>query len=147
MSEETGMSDPFDLERFVAAQNAGATYDRVIEELRNGRKASHWMWFVFPQFTGLGRSEMARRYAIASIGEARAYVAHPVLGPRLTACTGLVAGQQGRTAREIFGEVDAQKLHSSMTLFREAAPGESLFGQVIDLYFDGREDRATMQLL
>jgi uncharacterized protein (DUF1810 family) len=144
---DSSMSDPYDLERFVVAQNTGGTYDRVIDELRSGQKTSHWMWFVFPQFAGLGRSEMARRYAISSIEEAKAYVAHPVLGPRLTACTRTVAGLQGRSADEIFGGIDAQKLRSSMTLFREAAPDQPLFGQVIDIYFEGQEDPATIQLI
>jgi uncharacterized protein (DUF1810 family) len=139
------VDDPYDLERFVAAQNAGGTYDRATRELRDGRKRSHWMWFVFPQIAGLGRSEMARTYAISSMEEARAYVAHPLLGPRLVECAGIVAGLQGRTAREIFGEVDAQKLHSSMTLFHRASPGEPSFRPVLDVYFDGREDPATTQ--
>jgi uncharacterized protein (DUF1810 family) len=141
------LHDPYDLERFVAVQNAGGTYDLATEELRNGRKASHWMWFVFPQIAGLGRSEMARKYAISSMAEAKAYVAHPLLGSRLIACAAIVAGLQGRTARDIFGDVDAQKLHSSMTLFRAAAPGEPTFGQVTDVYFDGLEDPATTQRL
>jgi uncharacterized protein (DUF1810 family) len=135
------------LERFLAAQDAGGTYDRVIEELRAGQKVSHWMWFVFPQIAGLGHSQTARTYAISTLDEARAYLAHPVLGPRLVACAGLVAGLRGRTARDIFGEVDADKLHSSMTLFHKAAPGETSFTGVIDRYFDGLEDRATMQRL
>jgi uncharacterized protein (DUF1810 family) len=139
------VDDPYDLERFVAAQNAGGTYDRATRELRDGRKRSHWMWFVFPQIAGLGRSEMARTYAISSMEEARAYVAHPLLGPRLVECAGIVAGLQGRTAQEIFGEVDAQKLHSSMTLFHRASPGEPSFRPVLDVYFDGREDPATTQ--
>jgi uncharacterized protein (DUF1810 family) len=135
------------LERFLAAQDAGGTYDRVIEELRAGQKVSHWMWFVFPQIAGLGHSQTARTYAISTLDEARAYLAHPVLGPRLVACAGLVAGLRGRTARDIFGEVDADKLHSSMTLFHKAAPGETSCTGVIDRYFDGLEDRATMQRL
>jgi uncharacterized protein (DUF1810 family) len=140
-----GMNDPYDLERFVAAQNAGGAYDRATGELRDGRKTSHWMWFVFPQIAGLGRSEMARTYAISSMEEAKAYVAHPLLGSRLIECAGIVGGLQGRTARAIFGEVDAQKLHSSMTLFHEALTGEPSFRRVLDVYFDGREDPATTQ--
>jgi uncharacterized protein (DUF1810 family) len=143
--DETGGNDPYDLERFVAAQNAGGAYELATEELRKGRKASHWMWFVFPQIAGLGRSQTARKYAISSIEEAKAYVAHPLLGSRLIACAGIVAGLQGATAREIFGQVDAQKLRSSMTLFLEAAPGEPSFRRVIDAYFDGLEDPATTQ--
>jgi uncharacterized protein (DUF1810 family) len=145
--QEASVGDPYDLERFVAAQNAGGTYDRAREELRKGSKVSHWMWFVFPQIAGLGRSDTARKYAISSLEEAKAYFAHPVLGRRLIECAGIVAGLQGRTAREIFGEVDAQKLRSSMTLFHGAAPSEPSFTQVIDGYFDGLEDQATTQRL
>jgi uncharacterized protein (DUF1810 family) len=146
-SSSGSVHDLYDLDRFVAAQNAGGTYDLATQELRNGRKVSHWMWFVFPQIAGLGRSETARKYAISSMAEGKAYVAHPLLGSRLIACAGIVAGLQGRTAREIFGDVDAQKLRSSMTLFHAAAPGEPSFGQVIDVYFDGLEDPATTQRL
>ena len=146
-SSSGSVHDLYDLDRFVAAQNAGGTYDQATEELRDGRKTSHWMWFVFPQIAGLGRSEMARKYAISSMAEGKAYVAHPLLGSRLIACAEIVAGLQGRTAREIFGDVDAQKLRSSMTLFHAAAPGEPSFGQVIDVYFDGLEDPATTQRL
>jgi uncharacterized protein (DUF1810 family) len=142
-SSLAGGNDPYDLERFVTIQNAGGTYELATEELRNGRKTSHWMWFVFPQIAGLGRSEIARRYAISSIEEAKAYVAHPLLGSRLLASAGIVAGLRGRTAQEIFGDVDAQKLRSSMTLFHAAAPGEPSFRQVIDVYFEGLEDPAT----
>jgi uncharacterized protein (DUF1810 family) len=143
--DDPGASDPYDLERFVTAQNAGGTYDQVTEELRQGQKASHWMWFVFPQIDGLGRSETARKYAISSLEEARAYLAHPVLGPRLIECTRIVAMLHDRTAQQIFGAVDAQKLHSSMTLFHEAAPDEPSFTQVLDGYFDGGQDEATTQ--
>jgi uncharacterized protein (DUF1810 family) len=141
------MDEPYDLERFVTAQNAGGTYDQVTAELRQGEKVSHWMWFIFPQVAGLGRSETARHYAISSLDEAKAYLAHPVLGPRLLECTGIVAMFSGRTAPEIFGEVDAQKLRSSMTLFHEAAPDEPAFTQVLDVYFDGQADEATLQRL
>jgi uncharacterized protein (DUF1810 family) len=139
--------DADDLERFVAAQDAAGTYDRAVAELRRGRKAGHWMWFVFPQVAGLGLSETSRRFAISSLDEARAYLRHPVLGPRLTACARLVADAQGRTAEQIFGGIDAQKLRSSMTLFLRAAPGEPVFGEVLSRYFDGRPDSATDQLL
>lgn len=142
-NHEPSVNDPYDLERFVAAQNAGGTYDQVTAELRQGQKVSHWMWFVFPQVVGLGRSETARKYAISSLEEAKAYLADAVLGPRLIECAGIVARLSGRTAQEIFGEVDAQKLHSSMTLFHVAAPDEPSFTQVIDAYFDGLEDEAT----
>jgi uncharacterized protein (DUF1810 family) len=137
--------DPFDLQRFVAAQDAGGAYDRATAELRAGRKTSHWMWFVFPQIAGLGFSAMSRTYAITSLAEAEAYLAHPVLGARLIECATILAGLPGRTAEQIFGEVDAQKLHSSTTLFRHAAPGEPVFGQVLDQYFGGAPDSATEQ--
>jgi uncharacterized protein (DUF1810 family) len=137
--------DPFDLERFVAAQDAAGTYHRAAAELRGGRKASHWMWFVFPQIAGLGYSLTSRRYAITSLAEARAYLAHPVLGPRLVECATILTGVQGRTAEQIFGELDAQKLHSSVTLFMRAAPGEPVFRQVLDQYFGGVPDSATEQ--
>src|SRR3977135_3961090 len=107
--------DPYNLERFVNAQNAGGTYDRAAGELKRGRKASHWMWFVFPQIAGLGYSPTARAYAITALAEAQAYLAHPVLGPRLTQCAAILAGLNGRTAEQVFGEIDALKLCSSMT--------------------------------
>jgi uncharacterized protein (DUF1810 family) len=137
--------DPYDLQRFVAAQDAGGTYERAVAELRAGRKTSHWIWFVFPQIAGLGYSPTSRRYAITSLGEARAYLAHPVLGPRLVECAGILTGLPGRTAEQIFGEVDALKLRSSMTLFIRAAPGEAVFRQVLDWYFGGVPDPATGQ--
>ena len=136
-------ADPYDLQRFVAGQDAGATYDHAVAELRGGRKTSHWMWFVFPQIAGLGYSPTSRTYAITSLDEARAYLSHPVLGPRLTECAAALTGLAGRTAEQIFGEVDAQKLQSSMTLFMRAAPGEPVFRQVLDQYFDGIPDSAT----
>ena len=137
--------DPYDLQRFVTAQDAGGTYQRAAEELRAGRKASHWMWFVFPQIAGLGYSPTARKYAITSLAEARAYLAHPVLGARLTECARILAARPGRTAEQIFGEVDALKLRSSMTLFMHADPGQPVFGQVLEQYFDGIPDSATEQ--
>ncbi|MCC6174308.1 MAG: DUF1810 domain-containing protein [Chloroflexi bacterium] len=137
------MADPYDLERFVAAQNASGTYDSAVDELRRGRKTSHWMWFVFPQIAGLGRSEMSQRYAISSLEEAKAYLKHPVLGPRLRECTSLVAQAQARSAEQIFGSIDAQKLQSSMTLFLRAAPDEASFKEVLDQYFGGKADAAT----
>jgi uncharacterized protein (DUF1810 family) len=139
--------DPFDLHRFVAAQDAGGTYDRATAELRRGRKDSHWMWFVFPQIAGLGYSPASRTYAITGLAEARAYLAHPVLGARLTECAAILAGQRGRTAEQIFGEIDALKLCSSMTLFARAAPGQPVFRQVLDQYFGGVPDAATEQRL
>jgi uncharacterized protein (DUF1810 family) len=133
--------DPYDLHRFVAAQDG--IYDRVLAELRGGRKTSHWMWFVFPQIAGLGYSPTSRRYAITSLDEARAYLAHPVLGARLAECAAILAGLPDRTAEQIFGEVDALKLHSCMTLFMHAAPAEPVFRQVLGQYFDGIPDTAT----
>jgi uncharacterized protein (DUF1810 family) len=139
------VADPFDLERFTAAQNAGGTYERALAELRRELKTSHWMWFVFPQLAGLGQSPTSRRYAISSLDEARAYLEHPVLGPRLLECAGAVSATQGRSAALIFGAVDAQKLRSSITLFLRANPAEPVFQQVLDRYFDGVADAATDQ--
>jgi uncharacterized protein (DUF1810 family) len=135
--------DPFGLERFVAAQDAGGTYERAIEELRHGQKTSHWMWFVFPQIAGLGQSPMSKRYAISSLAEAQAYVRHAVLGPRLIACAAVVAGTPARTAEQIFGVIDARKLRSSMTLFAHAAPNEAVFKDVLERYFGGVSDSDT----
>jgi len=135
--------DPYHLQRFVAAQDAGGTYDRAAAELRGGRKASHWMWFVFPQIAGLGYSPTSRAYAITSLEEARAYLAHPVLGARLIECATILLGLPDRSAEQIFGEIDALKLHSSATLFMHAAPGEPVFRQVLDRYFGGVPDSAT----
>jgi uncharacterized protein (DUF1810 family) len=137
--------DPYDLQRFVAAQDAGDTYDHATAELRSGRKTSHWMWFIFPQVAGLGYSPTSRTYAITSLAEARAYLAHPVLGARLIECAEILTRVPGRTAEQIFGEVDALKLRSCITLFRHAAPGEPVFRQVLDQYFDGIPDSATEQ--
>jgi uncharacterized protein (DUF1810 family) len=131
-----------DLEHFVRAQDSGGTYQRAVAELRNGRKNSHWMWFIFPQIAGLGRSAMAQAYAISDLAEAQAYLAHPVLGPRLIECAEIVASHQGRSARQIFGGIDAVKLRSSMTLFAHADPDQAIFKQVIEQYFDG-PDRET----
>jgi uncharacterized protein (DUF1810 family) len=139
--------DPYDLQRFVAAQDAGGTYDRAVAELRGGRKASHWMWFIFPQIAGLGYSPASRAYAITSLEEARAYLAHPVLGPRLTECAGILTLLPDRTAEQVFGEVDALKLRSCVTLFIHAAPGEPVFRQVLDQYYDGIPDPATERLI
>jgi uncharacterized protein (DUF1810 family) len=139
--------DPFALARFVTAQNDGGTYARAVGELRQGRKMTHWMWFVFPQIHGLGHSSTARRFAIRSLAEARAYLRHPVLGSRLLECTGIVAQTLGRTAEEVFGPVDAMKLRSSMTLFTRAAPEEPLFRHVVERHFGGLFDAATDVLL
>lgn len=137
--------DPYDLQRFVTAQDAGGTYARATAELRAGRKSSHWMWFVFPQIAGLGYSPTARMYAISSLAEARAYLAHPVLGPRLAECAAVLAGLRGRTAEQIFGDVDAMKLCSCVTLFARAAPGEPVFRQVLEQYFGGVPDAETVR--
>jgi uncharacterized protein (DUF1810 family) len=139
------MDEPFNLTRFVTAQDDGGTYRRATGELRRGRKSSHWMWFVFPQIAGLGHSPTAQFYAIGSLDEARAYLAHPVLGPRLRECAGILAGESGRTAEQVFGGIDALKLRSSMTLFLHAAPAEAVFRQVLDQYFGGVADPATEQ--
>jgi uncharacterized protein (DUF1810 family) len=139
--------DPLELSRFVAAQDAGGIYADAVAELRRGRKTSHWMWFVFPQVEGLGQSAISRRYAISSLAEARAYLAHPVLGPRLRECSAVVAGLSGVTAEQVFGGIDALKLRSSMTLFRQAAPDEPVFGEVLDRYFGGADDPATLALI
>jgi uncharacterized protein (DUF1810 family) len=141
------MDDSFDLDRFVAAQEADGTYQRALDELRAGFKSSHWMWFVFPQIAGLGQSTTSRRFAISSLAEAAAYLRHPVLGPRLRESAAVVASIKGRSADQIFGSIDAMKLRSSMTLFRRAAPEEPMFGQVLKRYFDGIPDHATDALL
>jgi uncharacterized protein (DUF1810 family) len=125
------------LERFVTAQDSGGTYQHAVAELRKGRKTSHWMWFIFPQIAGLGRSALARAYAINDLAEAQAYLAHPVLGPRLVECAELVASHRGLSAEQIFGGIDAIKLRSSMTLFARADPDEAIFRRVIDQYFEG----------
>jgi uncharacterized protein (DUF1810 family) len=133
------------MERFVKAQDP--IYQQVLRELRAGRKTTHWMWFVFPQIAGLGRSPMAQRYALGSLAEAREYLAHPVLGPRLVECAGIVAGHTGLSAVDIFGGVDALKLHSSMTLFARAAPDEPAFRAVLDRFYGGQEDPNTLERL
>jgi uncharacterized protein (DUF1810 family) len=140
------MGFDLDLDRFVRAQQPPA-YDRVLAELRRGQKTGHWIWFIFPQVAGLGSSEMSRFYAITSLDEARAYLAEPVLGPRLRECAGLVAAAQGRTAEQIFGSLDAMKVRSCMTLFHRAAPHEAVFRQVLDGFYGGVTDPMTERLL
>jgi uncharacterized protein (DUF1810 family) len=137
------MDDSLELERFVTAQDTNATYERAVSELRRGHKTSHWMWFVFPQIAGLGQSDMSRRFAISSLEQAQAYLRHTTLGPRLHECAAILLDQSNRTAEDIFGSLDAQKLRSSMTLFMRASPGDTAFQQVLDRYFDGRQDGAT----
>jgi uncharacterized protein (DUF1810 family) len=159
------MDDPYRLERFVSAQDRGGAYQRALAELRAGAKSSHWMWYVFPQVAGLGMSAMAREFAISSVAEARAYLAHPMLGPRLRECARVVADTQGRPAERIFGPVDAMKLRSSMTLFQAADPlaadppgdgtpgdgtpaaGQNVFSAVLAKYFGGVPDEATLARL
>ncbi|MFN2521155.1 MAG: DUF1810 domain-containing protein [Candidatus Limnocylindria bacterium] len=139
------MGDPFRLQRFVDAQEP--VYQTVVGELRAGRKRSHWMWFIFPQVAGLGRSEMSRRFAITSLDEAAAYLAHPVLGPRLRECTALVAGVEGRPISDILGHPDDLKFRSSMTVFARAAPEEPVFASCLGKYFAGEPDPHTLARL
>jgi uncharacterized protein (DUF1810 family) len=138
-------SDPHDLQRFVAAQ--APVYDQALAELRAGAKRSHWMWFVFPQLKALGRSATAQRFGIADLREAEAYWRHPLLGPRLLACTDAMLAIDGKTALQILGSPDDLKFGSSMTLFARAAPDEPAFRQAIDKYFSGRFDERTLELL
>jgi uncharacterized protein (DUF1810 family) len=146
-TQRSGPDDPYRLERFVTAQDAAGTYQRALAELRAGRKTSHWMWFVFPQVAGLGLSHMAQRYAISGLAEARAYLGHPVLGPRLRECAAAVAASEEAAADRILGPVDAMKLRSCMTLFAAAAPAEPSFSAVLTRYFDGQPDQATLARL
>ena len=139
------MSDAFDLDRFVRAQ--AQVYDDALDEILDGRKTSHWMWFVFPQLAGLGRSETAQRYAIRGLDEAHAYLAHPLLGERLRECTQALLRLEGRSAHEIFGSPDDMKLHSSLTLFSLVAEPGSAFEKALGQYFDGVRDQATLRLL
>jgi uncharacterized protein (DUF1810 family) len=141
-------TDPFDLQRFRAAHEQGGSYTTALAELRAGRKRSHWIWFVFPQLDGLGSSPMARRYAIRSLEEARAYLADDVLGRRLHACCeALLALDVNADAEVVLGPIDAIKLRSSMTLFGLAEPGHSTFTQVLERYYGGQTDAATERLL
>jgi uncharacterized protein (DUF1810 family) len=135
------VSDPHDLQRFVTAQEG--VYESAIAELRAGRKTGHWMWFVFPQIAGLGMSAMSQRYAIASLAEARAYLEHPVLGPRIAECARILSERGGQSAEEIFGGIDAVKLRSSMTLFARATEDDSVYDAVLDQYFAGETDPQT----
>ena len=141
------MADGFDLERFVRAQDEDGTYRRALQELREGRKRSHWMWFVFPQIAGLGRSSTAQYYALPGLAEARAYLADPVLGPRLVECARALTALPGSDPVAVLGTIDAQKLRSSMTLFGRADPDEPVFADVLAQYFGGREDEATVARL
>lgn len=141
------MNDPYRLRRFQVAQDEAKVYASAVAELRAGRKASHWMWFIFPQISGLGASAMARTYAISSLAEAEAYLEDPVLGPRLIECTRILEQLTGATAQQIFGPTDAVKLRSSMTLFARAAMDDALFRRVLDLYFGGVADEVTERRL
>jgi uncharacterized protein (DUF1810 family) len=138
-------ADPFDLQRFVAAQ--APLYVQVTAELAAGAKTSHWMWFVFPQLKDLGRSSTARHFGLASLAEAQAYEQHPLLGVRLRDCCGLLMALHGRSALQVFGSIDTLKLCSCLTLFERAAPHEPVFGQLLDKYYNGERDPATLQLL
>ena len=135
----------FDLERFVTAQEP--IYTQVLAELRAGRKTGHWMWFIFPQIAGLGHSPTSQHYAIRSLAEAKAYLAHPLLGARLHECAEIVLAITGRTAEEVFGSIDARKLRSSMTLFHRAAPDEPVFRHVLEHWFGSVADPMTESLL
>jgi uncharacterized protein (DUF1810 family) len=140
-----GVIDPYDLERFVQAQERD--YDGALSEIRSGTKRSHWMWFIFPQFEGLGLSGTSRRYAVKSAAEAKAFLAHPVLGPRLLACAEAVLHVEGRSARNIFGDPDEMKLRSCATLFAAVSPTGSVFHRIIEKYFDGERDVRTLRLM
>lgn len=146
LASNPGAGDPHDLNRFVEAQ--AGVHERALAEIRGGRKRSHWMWFIFPQIDGLGSSPTARRYAIKGRAEAEAYLAHPVLGPRLVACAEAAAGILGTaSALDVFGSPDDLKLRSSATLFACVLPDGSVFDRVLDRYFRGERDPATLRLL
>ena len=139
------VSDPYDLDRFVQAQKS--CYEQVLSELRDGRKRSHWMWYIFPQLAGLGRSPASLKYSITSLAEAEAYLQHPVLGPRLAECAGAVLAVEGRSAHEIFGSPDDRKLRSCATLFAIVSSPGSVFHRLLDRYFRGEPDVGTCRLL
>ncbi len=139
------MKDPFNLQRFVEAQ--ASIFEHARDELKRGSKSSHWMWFIFPQIEGLGRTAASRRYAISSLDEARAYLEHPILGSRLRECTSIVTQTEGRTARQIFGDPDDLKFRSSMTLFAHAAPDEPVFREALAKYYDSKPDPLTVERL
>jgi uncharacterized protein (DUF1810 family) len=137
--------DPHDLSRFVSAQ--AGDYDRALAEIRSGRKKSHWIWYIFPQVEGLGFSSMSRRYSIKSVDEARAYLDHPLLGPRLVECAEAAMGVEGRSAYQIFGSPDDMKLKSCATLFASVSPPDSVFARLLDKYYQGQRDGQTLQWL
>jgi uncharacterized protein (DUF1810 family) len=138
-------ADSHDLNRFVRAQEPD--FDRALSEIRAGRKHSHWMWYVFPQFEGLGSSTMAKEYAIKSIAEAEAYLRHPILGVRLIECAEAALGVDGKSAHDIFGSPDDMKLRSSATLFAHVSPAGSVFERILEKYFQGKRDEKTLRLL
>jgi uncharacterized protein (DUF1810 family) len=140
------MQDTYGLQRFVEAQDHSGGYDQALREIRAGRKDSHWIWWVFPQIVGLGRSSTSREYSISSIDEARAYLLHPVLGPRLREATAAISGHHGMDVSSILGWDDV-KFRSAMTLFMRADPGEALFREAIDIFFDGVPDAKTDEIL
>jgi uncharacterized protein (DUF1810 family) len=144
-SDARGADDPFDLGRFLRAQEDD--YERALAEIKSGRKRTHWMWYIFPQFDGLGFSSTARHYAIKSIDEARAYLAHPVLGPRLLECAEAAVGVEGRTAHDIFGSPDDLKLKSCATLFACVSPPGSVFDRLLAKFYGGQRDGKTLELL
>jgi uncharacterized protein (DUF1810 family) len=143
--EPSGAGDPHNLNRFVQAQ--ADDYEQALAEIRSGRKQSHWMWYIFPQFDGLGFSSTAKRYAIKSVAEAQAYLGHPVLGPRLRECAEAVLSVEGRSALEIFGSPDDLKLRSCATLFAYVSPTGSVFHRLLDKYYQGERDSKTLSLL
>lgn len=145
VSESAGTSDPHDLGRFVTAQEG--VYPQALAEIRAGEKRSHWMWFIFPQYDGLGFSPTSKRYAIKSPAEAEAYLRHPVVGPRLAECAEAALGVEGRSASDIFGSPDDMKLRSSATLFAQVSPPGSVFHRLLDKYFQGGRDPKTLGLL
>jgi len=145
MRQASSVGDLHDLNRFVQAQEND--YERALSEVRHGRKCSHWMWYIFPQFDGLGFSQTAKRYAIKSIAEAKAYLSHPVLGPRLIECVEATLSVQGRSAYEIFGTPDDMKLKSCATLFAYVSPRDSVFDRLLDKFFQGGRDNKTLRLL
>jgi uncharacterized protein (DUF1810 family) len=144
MADANG-GDPYDLGRFVQAQVGDC--ERALSEIRAGRKRSHWMWYIFPQYEGLGVSATSRRYSIKSVAEARAYLAHPVLGPRLTECAEAALGVEGRSALEVFGSPDDLKLRSCATLFAHVSPPGSVFERLLSKYFDSERDERTLRLI
>lgn len=145
MQDRSQSDDPFDLRRFVVAQQAN--YECALAELRAGLKRTHWSWYILPQVSGLGSSSMSRRYAIRSLAEARAYLGHPALGRRLRDCVAALNAHEGLSAEQILGNVDARKLRSCLTLFAQADPADALFASALARFFDGKQDAATLAIL